>query len=296
MYTRLQEPKERIHSCYLDLKDLAEEMEVMLNDLEVNPERMEQVNERINLLYGLQQKHRVGNTQELIALRDGLAEKMSVIDSFEEELVDLSQKLKESEKQAQNLAEKLSASRNAICQPVEERLVDLLVQLGMPKAILKVKQDRKPMEADGQDRISFLFSANRNATPQPISQIASGGEISRIMLSIKSLIADFTSLPTLIFDEIDTGVSGEIAHKMGQIMQAIAAKRQVVCITHLPQIAAKGDSHFKVFKTEKDDRTVTAMKVLQKEDRLQEIAQMLSGANVSEAAIRNAHALLLENQ
>jgi len=296
IYSRLQEPSERIHSCYLDMKDLAEELEVLLNDMEVNPERMEQVSDRMNQLYSLQQKHRVKSTGELLALRDELAGKLSVIDSYEEDLIHLRKEMEEAEKIAQSSADKLSAIRSSILKPIEKRLVEQLQQVGIPKAMLHIEQKRKTMEEDGQDQVSFLFSANKNATPQPINQIASGGEISRIMLSIKSLIADFTSLPTLIFDEIDTGVSGEIAHKMGQIMKDIAEKRQVICITHLPQIAAKGSDHFKVFKTELNDRSVTAVKRLQKDERLQEIAQMLSGANVSEAAVSNAKALLLENQ
>ncbi|MDD4921360.1 MAG: DNA repair protein RecN [Bacteroidales bacterium] len=295
VYSRLLEPCERIRSCYLDMKDLSEEMEVLLNDVEVNPERMVQVDDRMNQLYSLQQKHRVKSTQELIVLRDELEGKLSVIDSFEDELADLKAKLKESEEVAQHSADELSVSRTAIRKKIEEHLINLLIQLGIPKAVLKIEHQRKPMDADGQDQINFLFSSNKNASPQPINQIASGGEISRIMLSIKSLIADFSSLPTLIFDEIDTGVSGEIAHKMGQIMKDIAEKRQVIAITHLPQIAAKGSAHFKVYKTELNDRSVTAVKRLQEDERLQEIAQMLSGANVSEAAVSNAHALLLEN-
>jgi len=296
VYSRLVEPRERLHSCYLDMKDLAGEMEVLLNDIDVNPLRMEQVNDRMNQLYSLQQKHRVKNTDELIVLREDLAKKLSVIDSFEDELAEVQKKLKETENQAQILADELSESRSATRKPIEIRLINLLVQLGMPKAALKIEQKKKPMDSDGQDLISFLFSANKNAALLPINQIASGGEISRIMLSIKSLIADYTSLPTLLFDEIDTGVSGEIAHKMGQIMNDIAAKRQVICITHLPQIAAKGDFHYKVYKTEQNDRSITAVKRLQDDERLQEIAQMLSGANVSQAAVSNAQALLFENQ
>jgi len=296
VYSKLQEPRERIHSCYLDLKDLAGDIEVLLNDVEVNPVRMELVSDRINQLYTLQQKHRVKSTTELIDIWEGLARKLSVIDSFEDDLADLKKKLDEAEIQAHLLADELSVTRSAFHKPIEDKLVRLLVQLGMPKAALQIDQKKKPLDQDGQDLISFLFSANKNTILQPISQIASGGEISRIMLSIKSLIADYTSLPTLLFDEIDTGVSGEIAHKMGQIMKAIASKRQVICITHLPQIAAKGDCHYKVYKIEQNDRSVTAVKMLKDEERLQEIAQMLSGANVSEAAIRNAHALLLENQ
>ena len=296
VYSRLQEPGERIRSCYLDMKDLAGELEVLLNDVEVNPERIEQVNDRMNQLYSLQQKHRVRNTQELIDLKRELSGKLSVIDSFEEQLVDLKNRMKDAESQAQKLADRLSISRSSIRKPIEERLVSLLKQVGIPKAVLQIEQNKKPMEPDGQDQINFLFSANKNAMPQSINQIASGGEISRMMLSIKSLIAEFTSLPTLLFDEIDAGVSGEIADKMGQIMKGIARKRQVICITHLPQIAAKGEDHFKVYKTEQNDSSITAVKRLRNDERLLEIAQMLSGANVSKAAVSNAQALLLENQ
>jgi DNA repair protein RecN (Recombination protein N) len=278
------------------MKDLAEELEVLLNDVEVNPERMEQISDRMNQLYSLQQKHRAKNTQELISLKEGLSGKLSAIDLFEEKISEMQKELNEAEKQTQNLADALSASRSRIRKQIEESLVSQLVQLGIPKAFFKIEQNKKPMETEGQDQITFLFSANKNSTPQPINLIASGGEISRIMLIIKSIIADYTSLPTLLFDEIDTGVSGEIAFKMGGIMRNIAAKRQVICITHLPQLAAKGKYHYKVYKTEKNDRSITEVKLLNEDERLLEIAQMLSGANVSEAAIRNAHTLLLENK
>ena len=296
IYPKLKEPGERIHSCYLDMKDLAEELEVLLNDVEVNPQHMEQVSDRMNLLYSLQQKHRLKDTKELIAFREELYGKLSIIDSFDESLSGMRKELTEIESQAQSLADKLSASRSGIRKQIEQKLVSQLVQLGIPKAVFRIEQNRKPMETEGQDQISFLFSANKNTAPQPINQIASGGEISRIMLIIKSIIADYASLPTLLFDEIDTGVSGEVAYKMGEIMRNIAEKRQVICITHLPQIAAKGKYHYKVYKTEKNDHSITNVKLLQENERLLEIAQMLSGANVSEAAIRNAHTLLLENQ
>jgi DNA repair protein RecN (Recombination protein N) len=296
VYLGLQEHGERIRSCYLDLKDLAQELEVLLNDVEINPARMEQVSERMNQLYTLQQKHRVANTRELIVLRDNLAAKLAVIESCEDDIADLKKTLSEAENQVQKLADQLTETRSAVRKSMEERLTGQLVLLGIPKAVLHIELKRKTMEADGQDLISFLFSANKNATPQPINLIASGGEISRIMLCIKSLIAEYTSLPTLLFDEIDTGVSGEIAHKMGEIMRGIADKRQVICITHLPQIAAKGKQHYKVVKTEHKDSSVTTVRLLQSDERLKEIALMLSGANITEAAIRNAQELLLENQ
>ena len=296
VYSKLQEPIDRIHSCYVDMKDLAEELEVSQNDVEINPERMEQISDRMNQLYGLQQKHRVKDTHELIILKEELQHKLLVIDSFEDQIAETQKELSESEIKAQNLVDELSAFRSGVRQQIEERMVSRLVNLGIPKAVFQIKQDRKPMEAEGQDQITFLFSANKNVGPQPINQIASGGEISRIMLIIKSIIADYTSLPTLLFDEIDTGVSGEIAYKMGEIMKHIAMRRQVICITHLPQIAAKGKYHYKVYKKEQNDHNITEVKLLGENERLLEIAQMLSGANVSEAAIRNARTLLLENQ
>jgi DNA repair protein RecN (Recombination protein N) len=193
------------------------------------------------------------------------------------------------------LAEKLSKKRRSVLATIEKRLTAQLVQLGMPKAVLKIECVSKTLDSDGQDLISFLFTANAQTQPQAIERIASGGEISRIMLCIKSLIAEFSNLPTLLFDEIDTGVSGEIAHKMGEIMKGIAENRQVLCITHLPQIAVKGKYHFKVLKTEQNGKTLTNVNALNPNERLTEIALMLSGANLSDAAIRNARQLLLEN-
>lgn len=296
VYSGIKESVERLRSCYLDMKDLTGELGVRLNDVEVSPERMEEVDGRLNELYKLQQKHRVGTVDELATLRDELARKLAVMDSYDDSLADLKKQLMVVEKDARELAQKITDSRGAVGNIIEERLVELLVQLGMPKAVIRIEYGRKSLEADGQDRIQWLFSANKNVSPQPVQQIASGGEMSRIMLSIKSLIADYAELPTLLFDEIDTGVSGEIAHRMGQIMKGISRRRQVICITHLPQIAAKGKDHFKVYKTERNNHSVTLVRQLSGEERLLEIAQMLSGANVSEAAIRNANALLLENQ
>lgn len=295
VYPKVQEAVERIRNSYLDLKDLSRELEVLLHDVEVNPARMEQISQRLNVLFSLQQKHHVKNTTDLIALRDEFAEKLGFIESFDSNITEVKNQLAQAEATAKDLADELTAKRLSVMPIIESRLVDQLIHLGIPKAVLQLNATRKSLEMDGQDQIAFLFSANAQTSPQPIERIASGGEISRIMLCIKSLIAEFTSLPTLLFDEIDTGVSGEIAHKMGEIMKSIAEKRQVLCITHLPQIAVKGKKHFKVLKTEQKGKTLTRVNTLNPDERLTEIALMLSGANLTDAAIRNARQLLLEN-
>lgn len=295
VFPKLHEASERIRSSYLDLKDLSREMGVLLHDVEVNPARMDQISQRLNLLFTLQQKHRVKTNSELIALRDEFAEKLSFIESFESNISDIKKQLAECEVVTKELADQLTAKRRSVLPTIEQRLVDQLIHLGIPKAVLRIDSKPKAMDTDGQDQIGFMFSANAQTSPQPIERIASGGEISRIMLCIKSLIAEFTSLPTLLFDEIDTGVSGEIAHKMGEIMRSIAESRQVLCITHLPQIAVKGKNHFKVLKTELNGKTITKVVALDPEERLTEIALMLSGANLTDAALRNARQLMLEN-
>jgi len=295
VYPKLQETSERIRFSYLDLKDLSRELEVMLNDVEVNPSRMDQLSERLNLLFTLQQKHHVKNSTELIALRDEFADKLGFIESFDTNIAESKKQLTELESIAKILADRLTTKRRSVLPTIEHRLIGQLVQLGIPKAVLSIEIRLKAMDSDGQDELSFLFSANAQTSPQPIERIASGGEISRIMLCIKALIAEFTSLPTLLFDEIDTGVSGEIAHKMGEIMKSIAGNRQVLCITHLPQIAVKGKNHFKVIKSEQNGKTHTNVNALNPDERLTEIALMLSGANLTEAAIRNARQLMLEN-
>lgn len=295
VYPKLQEAGERIRSSYLDLKDLSREMEVLLHDVEVNPARMDQISQRLNLLFTLQQKHHVKDSNELIALRDEFYEKLTFIESFDATISELKEQSAEAEAAAKQLADQLTAKRRSVMPTIEKRLVGQLIHLGIPKAVIQIEAVQKALEADGQDQLAFLFSANAQTSPQAIDRIASGGEISRIMLCIKSLIAEFTSLPTLLFDEIDTGVSGEIAHKMGEIMKGIAEKRQVLCITHLPQIAVKGKHHFKVLKTEQNGRTLTRVNALNPDERLTEIALMLSGANLTDAAIRNARQLLLEN-
>jgi DNA repair protein RecN (Recombination protein N) len=294
--SKFSETDERFRSDYIDLKDLTSEIEVLLNDVEVNPARLEQVDSRINIIFSLQQKHHVKNVGELISLRDDFLSRLQRIESFDDEILKVKNELNEAKNVAFIKSEKLSESRKIVIRPLERKLIDLLVQLGIPKANMLIKMENKDMDTDGSDKICFLFSANKNSSPQPIDEIASGGEISRIMLGIKFIMAESMSLSTLFFDEIDTGVSGEIAYKMGEIMKNIALKRQVICITHLPQIAARGKFHFKVYKTDNEERSKTTVAKLNEDERLVEIAQMLSGANVTDAAIKNARALLDENK
>jgi len=295
-YEPLSEHEDRMRTSYIDLKDLTAEVGVMLHDVEVNPARLDQVNERINLIYSLQQKHHAGTLDDLIALRDRISDQLAAIERSDDALNELHQEVDAAHNKALEGAEKLSLARKAMMAQLGERLTILLTQLGMPKAKLEVSMVNKPMDATGMDNIRFLFSANKQSTLHPIEDIASGGETSRIMLCIKSIIAESMSLSTLVFDEIDTGISGEIAHRMGEIMQDIASKRQVICITHLPQIAAKGKRHLKVSKIDTSTSTQTQVSYLKEDDRLMEIAHMLSGANVTEAAVLNAKNLLAESK
>ncbi len=294
-YAAITEHEDRMRSAYIDLKDITTDVGIMLNDVEVNPLRLEQVNERINLLYSLQQKHRTDTLDELIALRDQISNQLSAIERSDDALNQLQQEVETAHEQATMFADRLSKARTSVQAQLGRQLTQLLKQLGMPKAELEVSVTHKSMDATGIDTVRFMFSANKNASLHPIEDIASGGEISRIMLCIKSVIAESMQLSTLVFDEIDTGISGEIAHRMGEIMLDIASNRQVICITHLPQIAAKGKHHLKVSKIETPTSTQTHVSYLREEDRLMEIAHMLSGANVTEAAVLNAKNLLAES-
>ena len=294
-YEPLSEHEERMRSAYIDLKDLTAEVGVMLHDVDVNPVRLEQVNERINLIFSLQQKHHVATLDDLIDLRDRISEQLAAIEQSDDALNLLQSEVDAAHEIALELAGSLSQARKAVTTQLGERLTTLLTQLGIPNAKLDVNMSEKLMDATGMDAVSFLFSANKQSTLHPIEEIASGGETSRIMLCIKSIIAESMSLSTLVFDEIDTGISGEIAHRMGEIMQEIAFNRQVICITHLPQIAVKGKRHVKVSKIDTSSSTQTQVSYLLEEDRLMEIAHMLSGANVTEAAILNAKNLLAES-
>jgi len=284
---------ERLQSSLIELKDVTAEMSSYEERVEFNPERLSQVESRLSELFTLQKKYKVGSVAELIELRDGYEKQLQRIDSFEDDLKALNAKLELAFAELEKLSQKLTDSRRRACGPIESYLIEQLVKLGMPNIQFKVDiNNLDEYSENGNDEVQFLFSANKNRLPQPVTQIASGGEVSRLMLSIKSLVAHKADLPTIIFDEIDTGVSGEIAHRMGEIMRTMSAEMQVITITHLPQIAGKGAQHYSVFKDDTGLQTQTHIRRLNEEERLVELAQMLSGKNVTDAALQNAQELL----
>lgn len=296
------ELSERLDSCYIELKDIADEIESNCDNVEFNPQRLDWVNERLSTIYTLQKKHGVETVEELLALQAELEEKLLSIDNSEEVIEQLTAQCEAQYNKVYKLAEKLSASRKKAAKQVEKEMVEKLIPLGMPNVQFCVdfgsvsadeeKQDKR-LTASGIDHITFLFSANKNAPLKDVAQVASGGEIARVMLSLKAMIAGAVKLPTIIFDEIDTGVSGSIAEKMAKIMREMGDNnRQVISITHLPQIAALGLSHYKVYKEDNDDATVSHIIELTTEQRIEEIAHMLSGENLTQAALDNAKALI----
>lgn len=292
-YPKAEEYAERLRSSYIDLSDLASEADVLKDDIEFSPERLDWVNERLNTLYSLQQKHRLTTIEELMKKRDEFSAQLHAIDSFDEELERLTKQQQMSYQLLVKEAGKITSLRKKAAGTIEQQLTERMILLGMPNTRFQISfaSKNKP-SPDGMDDINFLFSANKNEPLKPVAQTASGGEISRLMLCVKSLIAGYASLPSIIFDEIDTGVSGEIADKMAGIMQELGAKMQVITITHLPQIAAKGKAHYFVYKEDTPERTFTRIRRLTDSERVNEIARTLSGSEKTQAAIDNAKALL----
>ncbi len=283
----------RLESAYIELKDVATEMLALAERTDHDPEKLQVTRERIDLIYSLLQKHRVKGLDELIALRNQLGTKIETITFSDETLKKLENELDTMRKQLQDRAEALHASRLESGGLIEQRVAAQLKQLGIPNAVFLVKVDRTADPGpNGMSDVRFLFSANRQSPPEEISRVASGGEISRLMLSIKSLMSDFKGLPTIIFDEIDAGVSGEIAEKMGAIMKRMSGGRQVIAITHLPQVASQGEEHFLVYKEDEGNATVTHIKKLSPVERVTVIAKLLSGEKLTDAAISNARELL----
>jgi DNA repair protein RecN (Recombination protein N) len=285
---------ERIESAYIDLKDIAAEAETLAGTLEYNPERASLVKEQLDALYAVMQKHQAETIDELIAIKKTFEEKVLQKENFSLQLKQLEKNLKETTNKLNLMAKELSERRKQTTKQFSQFIENQLAGLGMPNA--KFEVEITPIDSFneyGKDRINFLFSANKNQAPQNISKIASGGEISRLMLSIKALLSEKMALPTIIFDEIDTGVSGDIADKMADIMKQMAKNMQVISITHLPQIAARGKQHYKVFKTENNHSVATQIQKLNDEDRIVEIAKMLSGKDISKEAIENAKTLIL---
>ena len=284
---------ERLQPVYIELKDIADEIRVFEEQVEFNPERLEEVENRLSNLYGFYKKYHVETVAQLIELRNDFDRQLQRIESFDEEIAALETKIVEAEKQLAKSAELLTKSRKDTIKPIEEYMIKQLSQLGIPNIQFKV--DVQPLSdytENGKDDVQFLFSANKNKGVQPVVQIASGGEISRVMLSIKSMIAHRAGLPTIVFDEIDTGVSGEIAHRMGEIMNDMSTGMQVITITHLPQIAAKGAQHYNVFKDESGEQAQTYIRHLTTDERVKEVAKMLSGNQITDAAISQAKQLL----
>lgn len=294
VYPPAQEWLERLDSCYIELKDLAREISGSQEAVEFNPARLDFVNERLNLIYTLQQKHHVKSVEELIALTADYRMRLDAITSFDERIAALRNRQQELYQTVLQKAEVLTEVRTRSARYIERQMKSLLVPLGMPNVRFAVElSPRKEPDAKGMDSVTFLFSANKNGTLQNVASIASGGEIARVMLSLKAMIAGAVKLPTIIFDEIDTGVSGSIAEKMALIMQDMGRQnRQVISITHLPQIAARGIAHYKVYKEDTETGTNSHIRRLSDEERVQEIAHMLSGATLTEAAMNNARALL----
>ena len=284
---------ERLRTAYIDLNDLVSEIEMLKDDVEFNPERLDFVNERLNTIYSLQQKHHLNTVDELLQLQAQYEQQLNDINSFDEQIADLQRQLDASYRELLQQAAVLSGQRKIASEALAKQLVQMVMPLGMPNVRFHVDiTPREEPDSDGMDEVCFLFSANKSGELQPVAQTASGGEISRLMLCIKAMIAGFTALPTIIFDEVDTGVSGDIADKMGNIMHDLGTKMQVFAITHLPQIAAKGQAHYFVYKTDVDDRTVTRIKRLDDDERVREVARMLSGASLTEASLANAKDLL----
>ena len=294
VYAPASEWSNRLESCYLELKDMAHEIAYASDEIEFNPTRLDYVNERLNLIYTLQQKHQLSSVEELLELAGKLNEKLDTITSSDDHIQELTKKKDLLYKQVLSQAEILTRMRTEASKEIEAQMQAYLIPLGMPNVRFAVElSPRKEPDASGMDNVSFLFSANKNGTLQQVASIASGGEIARVMLSLKAMIAGAVKLPTIIFDEIDTGVSGSIAEKMALIMQEMGqADRQVISITHLPQIAARGAHHYKVYKEDTEVGTNSHIRILNEEERINEIAHMLSGATLTEAALNNAKALL----
>ena len=294
VYPSAGELAERLESSYIELKDISQEISGKEEEVEFNPARLEEVNDRLNLIYTLQQKHRISTVDELLALADDYAAKLSNITSSDEQIEELKSRSEALYNKVKKQAEVLTELRTAAAREVEKQMAARLIPLGMPNVRFRVEiGTRKEPGAHGADTVGFLFSANKNGALQNISSVASGGEIARVMLSVKAMIAGAVKLPTIVFDEIDTGVSGEIADRMADIMQEMGdSDRQVISITHLPQIAARGRAHYKVYKQDNETETNSHIRRLTDEERVEEIAHMLSGATLTEAALNNAKALL----
>ncbi len=297
LYPEVDEWAGRLESDYIDLKDIASTVDRSQENLNMDPERLAWVENRLDTYYSLQQKHRLASAAELLALRDSFAERLARIENYDEELATLKHEVDEAENQVRDLAERLTRVRRQSAADISHTLTERVKPLGMPHLQFEIEVSPRPQfDETGGDAIRFLFSANKNQPLQPVSEVASGGEISRLMLSLKALVAHAMALPTIVFDEVDTGVSGEIADKMARIMREMSRCMQVISITHLPQVAAWGQTHYRVYKSDTATATATHLVRLTDSERVEEIARMLSGSSLTAAALDNARELLNRNE
>jgi DNA repair protein RecN (Recombination protein N) len=293
VYPKVRELTERLESSRIEIKDIATEINDSVDDIDFDPARLDKIQAQLDKLYALEQKFHVNSVEELLQLQADLKTRLEQLDNSDEELADLQKDVEIQHKKCEQLAATLTKSREHGAQLIEKEMLQRLVPLGIPNVRFQIQIEPKELAAQGADKVQFLFSANTSTALQPVSQVASGGEIARVMLSLKAMISGAVKLPTIIFDEIDTGVSGKIAQKMALMMKEMGENnRQVISITHLPQIAALGRSHYKVYKEETQQGTASRMTLLNSEERVTEIAQMLSGDNITDAAIRQANELL----
>ena len=293
VYPSMADVAGRMQSSYIELKDIAQEISSSVDHVEFDPNRLDAINTRLDKLYTLQQKFHVETVTELIATRDRIAEQLSHIDNGDEDIEEKEKEVAALLVKAEKQAALLTSIRQKSAKAIEKEMKGRLIPLGIPNVRFEIAFAEKTLSGNGADKVSFLFSANKSTQLQPVSQVASGGEIARVMLSLKAMISGAVKLPTIIFDEIDTGVSGKIAEKMADIMEEMGLQnRQVLSITHLPQIAAKGSHHYKVLKEETENGTISHMKELNNQERIEEIAQMLSGSDITQAALANAKELL----
>ena len=293
VYPSMADVAGRMQSSYIELKDIAQEISSSVDHVEFDPNRLDAINTRLDKLYTLQQKFHVETVTELIAIRDRIAEQLAHIDNGDEDIEEKEKEVAALLAKAEKQAALLTSIRQKSAKAIEKEMKGRLIPLGIPNVRFEIAFAEKPLSGNGADKVSFLFSANKSTQLQPVSQVASGGEIARVMLSLKAMISGAVKLPTIIFDEIDTGVSGKIAEKMADIMEEMGLQnRQVLSITHLPQIAAKGSHHYKVLKEETENGTISHMIELNNQERIEEIAQMLSGSDITQAALANAKELL----
>ena len=283
----------RLQSAYLELQDIAGEADRISNHISSDAARLERINERLSLGYRLLKKHGVKTTCELLEIKNGLNEKLQAVLNIDEAIALAVKELADHTRNAEEQAARISEKRKAQVKPLEQQVNKMLMQVGMPNARLKAELRQSPLTATGADTVEFLFDANKSNQYQPLRKVASGGELSRLMLCIKSLVAKSMDLPTLIFDEIDTGISGEAARQVGAIMKGLAGARQVICITHQPQIAGKADAHFLVYKAVKNDAVTTGVRLLDTDERIVAIAKMLGGEKPTAAALENAREMVM---